>query len=90
MVRTQQTSSTSIPAAGKSRTFQFAPGPNRILRALLAFTSTRGTLTLSDDQGQRVRQVVTPGTIPAHPDRVDAEVNQSKSELYCWLGAGYR
>jgi hypothetical protein len=49
-------------ATGTSRTFAFTAG-TAILESVRAFTLTQGTLTISDNQGQIVSQVVAPGVI---------------------------
>lgn len=49
-------------ASGNSRTFTFAPAP-RILESMMAATLSAGTLTLSDDLGQTVIQVIASGSL---------------------------
>jgi hypothetical protein len=47
---------------GTSRSFQFTSGP-RALTSLRVFTTSAGTLTLSDDVGQTVARTVAPGSM---------------------------
>jgi hypothetical protein len=49
-------------STGTSRSFQFSPGP-RVLNGLRVYSTTPGTLTLSDDAGQTFTQAVTTGSL---------------------------
>src|SRR5947207_3450836 len=49
-------------STGTSRTFGFSPAP-RILNGMSVFSLAPGTLTLTDDAGQTLKQQVTPGSI---------------------------
>src|SRR5206468_2518045 len=47
-----------------SRSFQFSQGP-RVLNSMRVHSTTKGTLTLSDDTGQTLTQEVSTGTLPS-------------------------
>jgi hypothetical protein len=51
-------------STGTSRSFQFSPGP-RVLNGLRVYTTTQGTLTLSDDAGQTLTREVSTGSVQA-------------------------
>jgi len=49
-------------SSGTSRSFTFAPGP-RVLISMRVFTGKNGTLTLTDNLGQKVTRTVTTGSM---------------------------
>ena len=49
-------------STGTSRSFQFAPAP-RVLEGMRVYSTTPGTLTLSDDAGQTFTRPVTTGSL---------------------------
>jgi len=49
-------------ATGSSRTFTFSPAP-KILNSLRVFSTSSGTLTLSDNLGQKKSQALTTGSV---------------------------
>jgi photosystem II stability/assembly factor-like uncharacterized protein len=51
-------------STGTSRSFQFSPGP-RVLNGMRVYSTSPGTLTLSDDAGQTFTQAVTTGSLQA-------------------------
>ena len=49
-------------STGTSRSFQFAPAP-RVLEGMRVYSTTPGTLTLSDDAGQTLTRAVSTGSL---------------------------
>src|SRR5205823_4890444 len=71
-------------STGTSRSFQFAPAP-RVLQGMRVYSTTPGTLTLSDDAGQTHSSGVH-GIAAARQHRVDPALDHSDRELHQRVG----